>query len=373
MEEELKYSFQTIFMQIGQYDRYAIFDFKYGSEAFQKYGSTVYGFIIYSPSQRAALKVETNSEDIHYEDGLIILDGALQDPEINQTLRSDGFYVHDINRISTMDLGSITNQYDNTQIKEIPNTLTVDFSPGLLEGERMQYLNFKNRIKEGVTLISDEERRYYALMLLLDRERITKEEKQQYLTDPNTGYFYDDVVLTLYKTYASVDEEGGIARKLVSRALGNRRRERTKFICRHLGIAEKHIDKLKTENEPAWRELMKLIYGFEAEALTLWGWRHHIYWDFERFIHIYLRHYKNFLINESSKRQGTGFQYTIKDIRHIINIILEQNQQAIEERLDQGKGFHIQNDKGYYYNGNYYSFKIDSDGKLMQFHPQENT
>ncbi|WP_293744884.1 hypothetical protein [uncultured Pedobacter sp.] len=373
MEEELKYSFQTIFLQIGQYDRYAIFDFKYGSEAFLKYGSTVYGFIIYTPSQRAALKIQTSSEAIPYEDGVIILDGALRDQKINKILRSDGFYVHDIKRLSTMDIGPFTNQYDNTHIKAIPNTITIDFSPDLLDGERMQYMNFINRIKEGIPLISEEKRQYYALMLLLDRERITEEEKQQYLVNPKTGYFYDDVVLTLFKTYASVDDEDGTSRKLVNRALRNRRKERTKFICRHLGIAEKHIDNLKIENKPAWKELMKLIYGFEPETLTLWGWRHHIYWDFERFIHIYLRHYKSFLINESSKGQGTGFLYTIKDIRRIINIVIEQNQQSIEERLDQGKGFHIQNDNGYYYNGNYYSFKIDSDGKLMQFHPQENT
>ncbi|TDO23726.1 hypothetical protein [Pedobacter duraquae] len=372
MKEELKYSLQTIFMQIGQYDRYAIFDFKFGSEAFNKYGSTVYGYIIYTPSQRAALKAQTNSGEIPYEDGLIILDGALQDPETNKLLKSDGFYVHDIRSLSTMDLGPIANQYDNTQTKDIPNTITLDFSPSLLDGERMQYMNFNNRIKEGIPLIAGEKRQYYALMLLLDRQRITEGDKQQYLIDPDTGYFFDDVVLTLFKTYASVDEKGSTSRKLVNRALGNRRRERTKFICRHLGIAEKHIDKLKVYNEPAWRELMKLIYGFESEVLTLWGWRHQIYWDFERFIHIYLRHYKDFLINGSSKGQGTGFQYTLKDIRRIINIVLEQNHQAIEERLDQGKGFHIQNDKGHYYNGNYYSLRINPDGKLMQFHPQDN-
>ena len=78
---------------------------------------------------------------------------------------------------------------------------------------------------------------------------------------------------------------------------------------------------------------MSVIYSFEDEVLTLWGWKKHVYWDFERFIHIYMRHYKNFLIHESSKGQGTGFQYTRKDIRRIINIALDANKKAIENRL----------------------------------------
>lgn len=130
-------------------------------------------------------------------------------------------------------------------------------------------------------------------------------------------------------------------------------------------ITTKHIDKLKKENKEAWMELMKLVYGFEDETLTLWGWTQHVYWDFERFIHIYLRHYKKFLINESSKDQGTGFQYTLKDIRRIINIVLEANKEEIENRLKVGKGFQIHNDRGHYFNSNYYSMKIDPDGRLM--------
>ena len=159
-------------------------------------------------------------------------------------------------------------------------------------------------------------------------------------------------------------------RSILDKALKERRHEREYYICQHLGIAPKHLNKLKITNNQAWNELMNVIYTFEPETLTLWGWKSHIFWDFERFIHIYLRHYNNFLIPESSKGQGTHFQYKFKDIRRVVQIVLEANKVQIEERLAAGKAFHIQNDKGYYYNGNYYSAKIDPDGKLVQFHPQ---
>ncbi|WP_159636911.1 hypothetical protein [Sphingobacterium composti Ten et al. 2007 non Yoo et al. 2007] len=372
MDLPLNHSIQNIFIQVGQFDRYAIFDFYYGSEAYQKYGNTVYGYIIYTPSERAKLKLEMNSNNIGNDDGLVLLDGALQDVEKNELLKTEGFMARDIRRLSMLDIGPIKNQYDNEGIKDIPNTINVEFSPDLFDGERMQLLIFRKRIEEGIPLIPSEKQKYYSLLLLLEPEKLSDDDKKAFLINPETGKFYDDVLITSLTTMVYADRKNSPFKAALNTALGNRRKERIAFICRHLGIAPKHINKLETKNKEAWMELMKLVYGFEAETLTLWGWTQHVYWDFERFIHIYLRHYKKFLINESSKGQGTGFQYALKDIRRIINIVLEANKDAIESRLRDGKGFHIQNDKGYYYNGNYYSVKIDPKGRLMQFHPQEN-
>jgi len=372
MELPLNHSIQNVFVQVGQFDRYAIFDFYYGSDAYQKYGDTVYGYIIYTPSERAKLKLEINSDNIGNDDGLVLLDGALQDTEKNALLKTEGFWARDIRRLSTLDIGPIKNQYDNADVKDVPNTINIDFSPGLFDGERMQLVLFRKRMENGIPLIPAEKRVYYSLMLLLEPDQLSDDDKKTFLIDPDTGKYYDDVWITTLKTLVYADRKNNPFTTVLNNALANRRKERIAFICHHLGIANKHIDKLKTENEAAWMELMKLVYGFEAETLTLWGWTQHVYWDFERFIHIYLRHYKKFLINESSKGQGTGFQYSLKDIRRIINIVLDANKDAIESRLKAGKGFHLQNDKGYYFNGNYYSLKIDPDGRLMQFHPQDN-
>ncbi|GAA4204007.1 hypothetical protein GCM10022289_21140 [Pedobacter jeongneungensis] len=372
MDKPIRHSIQNIFVQVGQYDRYAIFDFYFGSEAYKKYGNTVYGYIIYSPSQRAKLKQEINSDAIGDDDGLVLLDGALQDTKINEMLQIEGFFAKDISRLSTFDLDPIKNQYDNTDKKEIPNTINIDFTPSLFYGERMRLNLFRKRMEKGIPLIAAEKRAYYSLLLLLDKNELTDQDRKDFLINPKTGYVYDDVIITTMNTLVYGDRENSPLKSTLNKALSNRKKERVAFICRHLGVAVKHIDKLRAENEEAWMELMRLVYGFEDETLTLWGWKVHVYWDFERFIHIYLRHYKKFLIEESSKGQGTGFQYTLKDVRRIITIVLGANKDAIESRLLEGKGFHIQNDKGYYYNGNYYSIKIDPTGRLMQFHPQDN-
>src|SRR5690606_1316295 len=134
MDLPLNHSIQNVFIQVGQFDRYAIFDFYYGSEAYQKYGATVYGYIIYKPSERAKLKLEINSDSIGDDDGQILLDGALKDEEKNRQLKTEGFYAHDISRLSALDTHPIKNQYDYNGTKDIPNTISVNFDPSLFDG-----------------------------------------------------------------------------------------------------------------------------------------------------------------------------------------------------------------------------------------------
>lgn len=269
-----------------------------------------------------------------------------------------------------MDYGEISNQYENESLKEIPNTINIPFHSDSLGSQRLELLMLRKRIEAGIPFIPAEERKYYTLMFFLEPGTLSAKVKEHKLIDPKTGKFLDDVIITVLAPLLEHDRRNPAAHVL-NEALVNRRKERTNTICRHLGIAPKHIERLRATNEPAWKELISVIYGFEDETLTLWGWKKHVYWNFERFIHIYIRHYKTFLIHESSKGQGTGFQYNRKDIRRIINIVLDANKEAIENRLAMGKTFQLKGNAGYYYNGDYYSLMIAPDGKLMQFHPQD--
>ena len=371
MDRPLNHSVENIFTQVGQFDRYAIFDFYYGSDAYKQYGHTVYGYIIYSPTERAILKQNIQSDNIGDNDGLILLDGALQDKELNNTLATKGFWARDVQHLKAMDTKAITNEFENTDIKEIPNTITVPFNNSGFNIEGMQLLNFNNRIKYGIPFIPYEYQKYISLLFFKDPESVSKEDIAKYLIDSTTGFYYDDVTITLFGNLYRYDQSDKRINIMLNTALKNRRIARTNFICKHLGIAPKHIERLRISDHSTYLELMQVVLGFESATITLWGWKNHIYWDFERFIHIYLRHYKNFFISESSKGQGTNFQYRYKDIRRLIEIVLKNNQEAIEAKLGIGKPYQVQGDKGYYYNGNYYTFKIEKDGRLMQFHPQD--
>src|SRR5690606_15672685 len=126
MDLPLNHSIQNVFIQVGQFDRYAIFDFYYGSDAYQKYGNTVYGYIIYTPSERAKLKHEVNSNNIDDDDGLVLLNGALQDTEKNiYSKSSTGSSTASSSSISSL-ASPILYRYDFTVFLLIPRLRAID-------------------------------------------------------------------------------------------------------------------------------------------------------------------------------------------------------------------------------------------------------
>ena len=79
-----------------------------------------------------------------------------------------------------------------------------------------------------------------------------------------------------------------------------------------------------------------------------------IYWDYEGFLHIYLRHCDELAI-EGHFENKTKFQYTQKDIKRILKIAIEDLKPKINEKLKEGKDFRIYGDRSLYFNGNHYS------------------
>ncbi|MBD1362911.1 hypothetical protein IDJ77_03735 [Mucilaginibacter sp. ZT4R22] len=192
----------------------------------------------------------------------------------------------------------------------------------------------------------------------------------KYILDSQSGDFYVDAAITIHGHYHRRNERDMTVRELFLRALKSRRKTRTDYVLKHLGIAAKHLEQFEIDVPDAYNQLLKTVMGFEPAAIGSL-WKYPVYWDFERFVHIYLRHYKEFFIKASGKGQGTSFQYNYGDIRRIIKIVLDMHKDDIQASLSAGKPYNKYDNQGAYYNGNYYTFRIAEDGKLMQFHPQE--
>ncbi|MBE9584022.1 hypothetical protein IM792_06135 [Mucilaginibacter sp. JRF] len=372
MTKTLNHSIENIYIQVGQYDRYAIFDFYYNSSAFLKYGSTVHGLIIYTPLERATLEEAIMPGNNSNNDGLIKLD-VVEDNPFYKELRTSGFYARDISRLSALDSRPIEKVYKSSLIKEIPNTVEIKFKSNPSKLHALEHLNFTNRIERGLPLLPNEKQRYTCLNFLIHPNEATWAEVKKILDDNKTNTVYDDVVITIWSYYHNfVDNNDSSAKLLLNTSLKKRRVQRTEFILKHLGISIKVLDAFKGSNYDSWKELMGVVMSFETTVIDVWGWTHPVWWDFERFIHIYLRHYKGFFLTGSSKGQGTSFQYHYRDIRRLIEIIIRNHKIEIENCLKANKPYNRYDEQGYYYNGNYYTFRIDKSGRLMQFHPQEN-
>jgi hypothetical protein len=370
---------ESIYCNAGQYDKFCLFHFAPQSSAYSKYGSSVNGIIIYQPSERKMLHeyIEVKFEDLPRTDGRIKL-STPKGTANEGLLLSEGFLVSDIASLDTfIDSGS-DSYSDKSHDRPIPNTINIDVDFSDDDGISLETYVLEMRHKDEMftPLIPYELTRLYALRYLRNKKSVGNFELFKYLIDRNTRTFYETAhYLLLHHKYKAFKAMGRDMPKdeiqILLHLIRTRNTKRFKIICKHLGISQKQLDLYKQENEDGYLEIQKLVRQFNDETLVTKGGTIPIHWDFERCMHIMFRHYKNFSLDVSTKGQGTSFQYSYRDIRRLIEIVLTDNLAEIETYLKKGRTYKKYSGMGYYYDGNYYNFTIDSNGKLMQFHPQD--
>lgn len=372
----MKYSIENIYLHCGQYDSYCSFEFYSYSNAYIKYGNNVHGIIVYDPVERKNLEKLIQNRTIESStDGVIKIDAGNKD--FNKiSLLKEGFLVSDIFRLSVVG-GIGTKAYGiSNEDKEIPFTINVPFeADGKTEEDwlKMELMIFARRIDDGIKLLPEELLRYNTISFILNEDEIIPEELfDSEISDINQDALFWILTHKYKKSLRTGDLLISNEEYTKMNELFNKRKiMRLEIIKKQLGISSKQIAEFRESNPDDYNGLMQSILQFETRSITYLGFSKPIYWNFERYIHIFLRHYKSFFIKASTKGQGTNFQYVYKDILRLIGIIIKNNKKEIEESWREGKEFRKFGRQGYYYNGNYYSFRISENGKLLQFHPQE--
>jgi hypothetical protein len=113
----------------------------------------------------------------------------------------------------------------------------------------------------------------------------------------------------------------------------------------------------------------RLLEYFNEEEVIVSG-KHTIWWDLERFLHIYLGHVDGVKIGDKNK-DNFVFQYEFREVSRIIQIILSNIHKEIIEWFDSNpnKDFKRQGKWAVNYDGNFYRIHIRPDGRLMAVHP----
>ncbi|MRX46639.1 hypothetical protein [Pedobacter puniceum] len=369
----MKYSIESIYFQAGQYDAYCLVEFYYGSNAHLKFGKSIHGMLVYDSEERKNLerKISLELSEIPFTDGFVRFNSS----DNIEELLNEGFLVSEVERFATVG-GIGPKVYGISNEKEIPNTILVPFSnrdSNLESWLLLELRNFNNRIEANNTLLPEEILRYNTIVYILKGE----EEFPVELLDENSLTVKSDALFwILSHKYKNSLESGKL--KITPEEylqfrilLASRKTSRLEIVKRQLGISDKQLKEFENSSPDNYKEFIGLILRFEITAITFNYFSKPIYWDFDRYIHIFLRHYKSFFIRSSTKGQGTLFLYSYKNILNLIRIVIEHNKKDIEEAWLHGKEFRKSGRQSLYFNGNYFSIRINANGKLTQFHPQE--
>lgn len=374
LSKKFQFSVEELYAMYGQYDnKYISIEFHKFSESATKFGRNIGGVLTYYKKEREELEKVISEENVPRTNGMVKIDCSKSDKlssELKNELIETGFKSGDIYQVSASDY-PVIKSYNQTGIKEIPNTITVNVDPNDFDPNRAYLWLYGQKIKNGDTLIEEEMAKFCGLSLCLEPS------SENYSLIKQNGFDGNGRKLPLVRFYeleakfyaTDISKEEMLE---LNEFLKTRRAERTEAIKNEIKRStNKRLDQFEQEYPEIYNELQKSIVQFKTESLEYHELETPIYWDYEGFLHIYLRHCEELAI-EGHFENKTKFQYDQKDIKRILKIAIEKLKLKINEKLKEGKEFRVYGDRTLYFNGNHYSLHILSNGRVAAFHPMEN-
>lgn len=371
-KNSFQFSVEELYYMYGQFDKFVGIEFHKFSDASKKYGRNIGGILIYGKDERKHLEVTINSDNIPRTNGLVKIDVSSNynlTAEQTKELLEVGFNSGDIYEILNTNT-PLTNAYTQKGKKEIPNTININIDTRGTDPCKLALYNLNMRLRDGGTLISGEWNEYCGYNLYYSPEIKDDKLLQDKIYNPD-GSKKDEVRFyeLIGKHYNKDITEEEL--KEFSALLKNRKVERFKILEEELkktGINS--LEKFKTDHPDIYMEIYKTSLVFDDDVLTYTKSPTPVYWDFRSYLHIFLRHCDE-LQPAGHFKAKTPFAYKQKDIRRILSIAIEKLDDKIQARLSQGLDFRTYGEKALYFNGNYYSMRIESNGRVDSFHPNE--
>jgi hypothetical protein len=373
LAEKFQFSVEELYAMYGQYEKYISIEFHKFSESAQKFGRNIAGVLAYRKSEREELEKVISEENVPRTNGYTKIDCSIYEKitEAQKTeLIETGFKSGDIYEVLESDMPKIKS-YNQSGRKEIPNTITVNVDPTDFDPNRAFLWLFSKRIKNGDILIEEEWSKFCGLSLYYEPgsekfDLIKEKGFDENGLKKSMVRFYE-LEAKLYATDITKEEILEF-----NDFLKNRRIERSEALKYEIKRStNKRLETFEEKYPEIYKELQKSIVEFETESLVHYEVVKPIYWDYEGYLHIYLRHCDELEI-EGHFENKTKFQYNQKDIKRILKIAIEKLSPQINEKLKEGKEFRVFGDRTLYFNGNHYSLHILSDGRVVAFHPMEN-
>jgi hypothetical protein len=362
----MNFSNEELYAMYGQFDTNITITFHYNSAAYQIFGSTLMGSIIYAEDQRRDLEAAIHTPPVARTDVKIrFLPSPIEHLTAEQYEQAErfGFLCSDIYEILSYNRPR-TNVFTEKGKLEIQNTITVNFNARPQEINQISFGFLNSRFSRKEPLSPGEVNKFMGLRKYFGMDNSEAPYKDLLFDEKEADYYALNAKL-LDLTIEGVDM------KTFASLIIERYQAREKLIQAEIERSGGKLEEVAKEHGDELKNLRDACHGFEEKVL-LYGKRL-VYLDLERFLHIYGRHVAETHLGGKFAVK-TVFQYKYDDIIRIIHAVIESEAAAIQEHLamDSGKNFIRIGKRSIYHEGHYYRVEIDHSGRLLTFHPYNN-
>lgn len=366
----MNFSYEEIYSMYGQYDHHFVtLEFHYDSEPYKLFKPTLMGNFFYPLDERKKLHELIHSENIPRTNQYIKFQPSTLEKltaEQLEILDKKGIQNADIDYVSTLNLPRY-NRFTLKGEKDIPNTIEVKFDARGIDLDRYNLGFFDSRLRNGYKLIPEEEFEYFGLQLFYDSEFKIDEFKNQ-IIDATTGKIKTQVRYYQLKAKFLKSELTSDEQKEFNEIISDRSKYKIEILTEEFKRSTEKLKDIAVQHKDAFKTLIYICSQFEDEILL--PFEIPIWWEFKRFLHIYIRHVKETKIGERFTEK-TIFQYKFKDIKRIVKAVIESVYDEIKQEFKEqpNKNFRRMGTRSILYDGNYYRIVIEPTGRLIDFHP----
>jgi hypothetical protein len=365
-----EFCIEDLYAFVGRPEHVCRFVFREETDAHKTYGASLTGLVVYSPTQKAALErseARANIEDA----GLVRI--RCVDPELPRHLLDDlkygGISILDIEEISYIPFASRA-KINEDGTKEVPGIvyLDIDDTRDIDVDKLFQNLvNLKNN--GGTEPIPYEKEKFIGITLGQNNGRIDSRILTQFGFDVASASANTEVgyhALMTKKRHRTISEvELDSLRELEA----IRWMKRASLLLKEIERSGVRVTELK-DDQARLGVIQKSVEKFEPHVL-LHG-KKQIYWELAGYLHIALRHVREMQVGLFKGK--TPFPYGATDLEILVERVLAQVAEEIRTHYEKARprsAFSRHGKMSIYFNGDFFSLKIDEGGRLVSFYVTE--
>lgn len=360
-----QFHYQDLYEIVGCNHYMTTFHLKVDSESYEEFGPTVLGVIYYDYKGLKALESSlVNGTEIAKTK--IRIDSADRDHSLQQEgdLKYRGLKVADIEHISFLPYKKEAEIHEDGE-KKVPDIIEIKVDCSGMDVDILNQNYLTSKINSGTKLIQYEKEQFIGITLALNDGRIDSRILN------HLGFDEHELKDNLYiwNQLYQVKERRGKLSELDEKNY----REVKSFLSSNKilkvvkELALSGINSCEGESKKIiLREIFESIEAF-SPSILLHG-ENQVYWDVDSYIHITLRHVKDYQVG--SYKDKTPFPYKAGDLESLIEKVLQRVEDELKQHLSQesGNDFTRHGKMAIFYNGDHYHLCINAEGRLTQFH-----
>jgi hypothetical protein len=357
---------EDLFEFVGREDFVCEFVFRANGEASQAFAPRITAVIRYSPAERAALL--RGSVDSLAESGKVRLNclmPTLAQPQLDE-LKYGGVSISEIQAIAFIPFRPEAKVNDDGT-KEVPGIVRVEMprSEGLSVDTLFMNLAIM-RNNEGDGLIQHEKERLIGTILGIREGRIDSRILEHFGFDVQQASANREISYHTLRTRQRRGTLSSSEQERLSDLCALRRLERATLLLKEIarsGITAASVG----ESQSALTAIVESIEGFEPHVFV--NGKTPVHWDLEGYLHIAMRHVKDLQIGKFKDK--TPFPYRADDLKTLIDKVLGQIEGEIHAHYSKPPpigAFRRNGRMAVYFNGDYYTVRIDPEGRLVTIH-----